>query len=261
MLSAAHTWSLTAIAIASGITMLWVFARLSDAERIELARRKIRANLYAFRLFAAEPALIFRAQRQLLLWNARYLRLMLGPSLVTLIPAVILLIQLEAIYGNRPLRPGEATMVTAQFDTATDLHSLVPSLEGRGVSVETTAVRIPDQRQACWRVRAISDTPGSVWLGAEGAARGKLYKPVRVCALPLGAAGSTRYGTGCIIRQRHVSRIAECVGSAYPIRMSRSTFSVGASIGWCGLARSACSPCWYCAGVSACGSKLLRPTL
>ena len=118
-------------------------------------RRKIRANLYAFRLFADEPALIFRAQKQLLLWNARYLGLMLRPSVVIFVPVLILLMQLEAVYGSRPLAAGEAAIVTAQFDAGADLRALAPSLAGQGIVVETPAVRIPDRRQACWRVRAV----------------------------------------------------------------------------------------------------------
>jgi hypothetical protein len=40
-------------------------------------------------------------------------------------------------------------------------------LGGRGVVVETPAVRIPDRRQVCWRVR-VGATPGSVLLRARG---------------------------------------------------------------------------------------------
>ena len=173
MLSAAHTWSLTAIAIASGVAMLWVFGRFSDGERIQLAQRKMRANLYAFRLFADEPALIFRAQKQLLLWNARYLGLMLRPSVVIFVPVLILLTQLEAVYGSRPLEAGESAMVTAQFDVGADLLAVAPSLVGEGIVVETPAVRIPDRRQACWRVRPVSARSGSVWLRVPGAAGSK----------------------------------------------------------------------------------------
>jgi hypothetical protein len=173
MLSAAHTWSLTAIAIASGVGMLWVFGRFSDQERIHLTQRKMRANLYAFRLFADEPALIFRAQKQLLLWNARYLGLMLRPSVVIFVPVVILLTQLEAVYGRRPLAAGESAIVTAQFNAGADLRAFAPSLVGHGVVVETPAVRIPDQAQACWRVRAASVSSGSVWLRVPGAAISK----------------------------------------------------------------------------------------
>ena len=154
MLPAAYTWSLTAIAIATGLAMLWVFGRFSNAEQAALAKRKIRANLYAFRLYADEPALIFRAQKQLLLWNARYLASMLRPTAVLLVPATLLMFGLDAVYGHRPLSPGEPAIVTAQFSAASDVGSLAPTLEGRGIAVETPCVRIPTERQFCWRVRA-----------------------------------------------------------------------------------------------------------
>lgn len=171
MLSAAHTLSLTAISIGAGIAMLWAFGRFSDQERITLAKRKLKAYLYAFRLFADEPALILRAQKQLLIWNGRYLALMLRPAAVMLIPSVILLVQLDAVYGRRPLAAGEATIVTAHLDG--DLGVLAPSLESKGVAVETPAVRIPAEHQVCWRVRAIGRRSGSVILRVAGSSVSK----------------------------------------------------------------------------------------
>jgi hypothetical protein len=164
MLSAAHCLSLTAIAMANGLAALWVFARLSDQPRIEIAKRKLRANLYAFRLFVDEPALIFRAQKQLLIWNGRYLALVLFPAIVIGIPTIFLLMQLDGVYGRRALAAGESVIVTARFDTATDLGLISPVLEGRGVEVETPPVRIASEHQVSWRIRAASDSSGSVLL-------------------------------------------------------------------------------------------------
>jgi hypothetical protein len=162
MLSAAHTWSLTAISIAFGFAMLWSFQRFSSQEQVALAKRKVWANLYAFRLYADEPALIFRAQKQLLLWNARYLALMLRPTFVVLVPVTLLLFGLDAMYGRRPLEPGDSAIVTAQFRDSVDSQSLAATLEGAQIFVETPSVRIPDLRQVSWRVRALSATSGSV---------------------------------------------------------------------------------------------------
>lgn len=164
MLSAAYIVSLTAIAVASGLAALWVFARFSDQRRIEFAKRKLWAQLYAFRLFADEPALILRAQKQLLIWNGRYLALVLRPAIIIGIPTVLLLIQLDAVYGRRALAAGEAAIITAQFDNAFDLRALSPELEGHGVRVETPGVRIPAEHQVFWRVRAESEAAGSVLL-------------------------------------------------------------------------------------------------
>jgi hypothetical protein len=155
MLSGLHTWTLTAIAIAAGVAMLWAFARCSDQARIEVAKRKLRAHLLAFRLFSDEPRLIFRSQKQLLIWNARYLALMLRPTLVMMLPLVVLLWHLDAVYGHRALGMGEAAIVTAQMDAATNLLAVSPTLAGRGVAVETMPLRLQDTRQFLWRVRVV----------------------------------------------------------------------------------------------------------
>jgi len=164
MPSVAYWLSLTAIAVANGLAALWVFARFSDQKRIEIAKRKLRAHLYAFRLFAEEPALILRAQKQLLIWNGRYLALVLVPAIIIGIPTFVLLIQMDAVYGRRPLAPAESAMVTARFDTAADLRLISPTLEGRGVQVETPPVRMASEHQVSWRIRAASDASGSLLL-------------------------------------------------------------------------------------------------
>jgi hypothetical protein len=175
MLSAAHTWSLTAIAIVFGMGMLWSFQRFSNQEQVALAKRKVWANLYAFRLYADEPALIFRAQKQLLLWNARYLGLMLRPTFVVLVPVTLLLFGLDAMYGRRPLEPGESAIVTAQFRGGADVR-LLATLESAQIAVETPSVRIPDLRQVSWRVRAMTKTSGSVILRTAGASLSKTVR-------------------------------------------------------------------------------------
>src|ERR1039457_2819306 len=104
MLSAAHTWSLTAIAAVTGVVLLWVWKRFSNQERIALAKRQTRAQLYAMRLYTDDPALIFRAQRQLLLWTGRYLAGMLRPTSVAIVPLLVLFLQLDNVrwrLGNR----------------------------------------------------------------------------------------------------------------------------------------------------------------
>ena len=139
MLSAAHTWSLTAIALAVAVAMLWAFKRCSDQAAIREAKRKVHAHLLAFRLYADEPSQIFRAQGQLLVWNLRYLALMLRPTAITIIPLALLLFHLDTVYGRRPLQAGESAIVTAQFATAFDAPL---SLIGHGIVVETPPLRL-----------------------------------------------------------------------------------------------------------------------
>ena len=176
MLSAAHTWSLTAIAAITGVVLLWVWKRFSGQEGIAQAKRQARAQLYAMRLFADDPVLVLRAQRQLLLWIARYLAGALRPTAVAVVPLLVLFVQLDGVYGHRPLVPGESAIVIAQFGGGMDVGTLAATLEGRGVVVETPAVRIPDRRQVCWRVRAVTASSGSVLLRAPGVARAQAVR-------------------------------------------------------------------------------------
>jgi hypothetical protein len=164
--------SLTAIAVVTGVTLVWVWKRFSNRERIALARRQTRAQIYAMRLYADDPALVLRAQWQLLRWIGRYLAQMLRPTAVALVPLLVLYAQLDNVYGHRPPAPGESAVVTAQFSGFAVLDMFAATLEGRGVVVETPGVRIPDRRQVCWRVR-VGATPGSVLLRARGIAIAK----------------------------------------------------------------------------------------
>ncbi len=178
MWTAVHFWSLTAIAAASGIAMLPAFRRFSDQERIRLAKRKIWAHLYEFRLFADDPALLVRAQKGLLRWNARYLGLMLRPTAVVLLPMAALLFYLDGVYGHRPLRSGESATVSAKIE-GVDLRQVLPTLSGDGVTVETPAVRIPERHQVYWRVRATNPAGGALLLRVAGQS---LHQRVRVGA-------------------------------------------------------------------------------
>lgn len=173
MLSAAHTWTLTAIAVAVAFAMLWAFGRCSDQAAIRVAKRKVRAHLLAFRLFADEPSQIFRSQKQLLVWNLRYLALMLRPTAVTIVPLALLLFHLDAVYGRRPLHAEESTIVTAQLTAGFNAPLM---LVGRGITVETPALRLSAEHQVCWRVRANGDVSGSVGLNLPGASEQKLVQ-------------------------------------------------------------------------------------
>jgi len=159
---------LTLIAAVTGVVLLWMVKRFSDQARIAVAKHQMRARLYAMRLYTDDPALILRAQRELLLWTARYLAHMLRPIAIAAVPAMVLFLQLDNVYGHRPLGPGESAVVTAQFGGGTDVRALAATLEGRGVVVETPGVRVPDRRQICWRVRAIDRISGSLVLHAGG---------------------------------------------------------------------------------------------
>ncbi len=168
MRPATYLISLTVLGILTGIAILPVFGRFSNTEGLALAKRKIRAALYEFRLFGDEPRLVFRAQGQLLLWNARYLGLILKPAAIIILPIIALTMLMDTVYGHRPLRVGEEALVTARVDNNVDLNTISPELRGTNVTVETPAVRLPNQHQVVWGVRATAPGKSALSLRLPG---------------------------------------------------------------------------------------------
>jgi hypothetical protein len=171
MNSWAATSTLTAVSLLAGCGMLWLFGRFSDQEKIAQAKHRLRAHLYELRLFADDPVLMWRAQCSLLAWNLRYLRFMLRPALIVAVPTALLFIQLDSIYGRRPLRIGEPALVTAQLAPSIDLRGTSPTLElPAGVLETSPPVRVAGQRRVYWRVTARQAFRGVVGVRLAGRA-------------------------------------------------------------------------------------------
>jgi len=180
MRPATYLISLTVLGILTGIAILPVLGRFYNTEGIALAKRKIRAALYEFRLFGDEPRLVFRAQGQLLRWNARYLGLMLKPAAVVILPIIVLTMMMDTVYGHRPLQVGDSTLVTARVANNVDLNKISPDLRGDNVAVETPSVRLPDQHQVVWGVRAVTPGQSNLSLTLPGNAAGDSFAQKRV---------------------------------------------------------------------------------
>jgi hypothetical protein len=152
--------SLVPLSVLLGIVMLWLFRRTSNQSAIRKVKRELHASLYEMRLFTDEPVLIWKAQWGLLKANIRYLAMMLVPALVLTIPMVVILAQLECFYGHAPLEPGQQAIVTVQMKNA---GSPAPVLRAPdGIAVDTPAIRVDENRQISWRIRALRPVTGDM---------------------------------------------------------------------------------------------------
>jgi len=138
----------------SAVAVLWSFARFSDQTKIRRVRRQIKASLYEMRLFVDEPLVLFRAQKQLIVSNFRYVGMMLRPVLLILAPMLFLMTLLDAVYGYRPLHAGEAALLTVYVRPDVDLRVAQPEIQASsGVAVDSPMVRIPGEQRLCWLIR------------------------------------------------------------------------------------------------------------
>jgi len=155
------TASLVLISVICGLGVAWIFGNTADHNALRGTRKRIYAHLLEFRLFADEPRLILRAQGALIAENARLMRLLFIPALISAIPLAWILLQLETVYGYRPLEIGQAAMVTAQMGRGIEPSDLNTVLQTPiGISVETPPVRDFADRQISWRIRATQPATG-----------------------------------------------------------------------------------------------------
>jgi hypothetical protein len=155
--------TLIPISVLIGIGILLVFRRTSDQTAVRRAKSLVTAHLLEFRLFMDEPRLILRAQRDLIVANLHFLRLMLWPVVVLALPMVLLLGEMDAFYGRAPLVAGQPAILTAQLRgvAAGEMFALrAPA----GIAVESPGIRVPAEHQVSWRIRPLRATTAELEL-------------------------------------------------------------------------------------------------
>jgi len=151
-------WSLVVISALGGILLVWIFGKVSNQAAIQKTRNRLSAELIALRLFKDDLPVFFGIQFEVLVWTMKYLRHSLGPMLILMVPAMIILIQLNLHYGSRPLRIGEQTLVKVKLrDPAALARGASITLQAPGnLKIETEGVRVDEMKEVCWRIRGVS---------------------------------------------------------------------------------------------------------
>lgn len=187
-------WGMIFISLLTGLFMLFVFKRFSNQRSIRRTKDRIKAHLLEFRLYKDSPSATGRAFGLVLLHNLRYVSLTLKPLLVMIIPLVLILAQLNVRFGYRPLAPGETAILKVKTQPGVELLGTDISIgSGEGFLVETPPLRIEDEHEVDWRIRAAS--PGrhdiSVRLGDAA-----ISKTLDVGTSPLHTLSPRRPGGG-----------------------------------------------------------------
>jgi len=171
-------WTLLPVSVIYGLAAALVFRRFPDQGSLRASINRMMAHMMEFRLFLDSPALVLRAQRDLLRENLHLLRLILLPCAILALVFIILFPQLDAMYGHMALPVGEPSVVSAQVIGDAVLEA--PT----GIKVETTGVHVIHDRQVSWRVRPIGRTSGDLKLRRDG----------RVLTRQIAAGGGLIYG-------------------------------------------------------------------
>ena len=175
--------AMAAVSLLTGLLMLFIFKKTSNQDGILRTKNLIKAHLLEIRLYKGDFGQTMRSQGRILLANGRYLGYAVKPMLVMFVPVLLLLLQLDAWYGARSLRPGESAIVKVRLDasaapTRTPLAIEAPA----GLTVETPALRIDEEQEIDWRVRADAAGLHEIRFSLDG---GSFTKTVAVGQPPL----------------------------------------------------------------------------
>ncbi|MFL6354529.1 MAG: hypothetical protein ACJ74Z_22135 [Bryobacteraceae bacterium] len=160
-LGAEALWTLALVSALAGLTMLYVFRHWSDQDALRATTNRMLAHFMEFRLFVDEPPLVIRAQRDLFFENWHLLKLLARPSLILIVPSIILFTQMDACYSRAPLRIGEAAVITVQLKNFADATTSPIVLKAPAtIRVESPGVRVEGANQISWRIRPIAALSG-----------------------------------------------------------------------------------------------------
>jgi len=150
-------WALLAASLVTTFIFLEVFRRTTDSTKLQEAKNKMQARLLEVRLFKDSPSIVLAALVGMLGCNLRYLKHSLKPTLLMLPPLVVLMIHLDAWFGHAPLRPGQPALVSIKLQGSEQLQLGLDdaSLEAAaGLAIETPSLRVPQEKEISWVVRA-----------------------------------------------------------------------------------------------------------
>jgi hypothetical protein len=126
-----------------------------QSERDKKKKQKIKAHLMEMRIFKDDLAILMSAFMKVLLYNAKYIKHLIRPMLFLILPMVFMLIHLDFWFGYRPLKMGEAAVLSIKLsDQKTGSLSNVEIEVDHGIVIETPPLRISESREVNWRIRA-----------------------------------------------------------------------------------------------------------
>jgi hypothetical protein len=157
---------LLVISIVTGIVMLVIFGKVTNQSALRRVKGLIVASIIEIWLFKDRPSLMFGAAGRILRHNLNYLRYSLVAVVFVIVPVVLIMVQLGVRYSHRPLHPSEEAIVVAKLDGVAVAGSDVALVVPDGLEVVTPALRLEDEGEINWKIRA--SKPGSYDLILKG---------------------------------------------------------------------------------------------
>ncbi len=164
----APIWGLIVISGLTGLLMLWIFGRVSRQGAIREIRERIRGNILGVRLYQHDVRVVLQLQGRIMRDISTYVTYAFLPTLVLMIPVILILAQLNLRFALSPLRPDHTALVKVTLHDGANIDAPIRLNVPNGLAVETPGVRIPAEREVAWRIRAVSPGQYALAVAVDG---------------------------------------------------------------------------------------------
>ncbi|MDA0990557.1 MAG: hypothetical protein O3A51_07385 [Verrucomicrobia bacterium] len=150
------------VSLLTAILLLLIFKFTSNPEKIRRRRNRAIARVLEIAVYRDAPSAVWRSLAGVIRENLRYMAAFGVPLCVSLIPLMLITVQVHEWFAARPLHPGESTTLTVRLaDTANSKDFLVQLDGANSVTIESPGIRAHAQNEISWRIRAVS-APGNI---------------------------------------------------------------------------------------------------
>lgn len=157
------------ISLLTALLLLFIYKKTSNQAGIKEVKTRIKAYFLEMRLFQNDFRTLLTTQKELLLFNIRYLAYNFKPLLIMIIPLFLLLAQMNLWFGYRHPAPDETLLLKVRFIESMEVDKLSLDLEApAGVVVDSPVLRIVEENQADWRLKIQGETNGQLIITVNG---------------------------------------------------------------------------------------------
>jgi uncharacterized membrane protein (DUF106 family) len=181
------------VSLLTSFLMLLIFRHTSNQAGIRKEKNRIKAHLLELRLFKDNMGVQLKAQGRILLANFKYVGHNMKPMLVMIVPVLLILIRLNLWFGSESLKPGDPVLVKVRLAEGRYPSEVPASLAASAeLDVETLPLRIEDEAEIDWRLRAKIAGEGRLTLtvGGETVVKSASVGATRLSPIPALRPGS-----------------------------------------------------------------------
>lgn len=167
---------LMVVSLLTAALLVAIFRVTSNQGEIRRSRNRFLARALELLLFQHDLRVSLTACGRLLVENFKYLRHFLVPAAASLLPLLLIFVQLESWFDRRPLKVGESAVVVVELDPSQPVVSTSAAISAASMAhVDSPAVRIPAQNEIAWRVVASDKGVGWVEVTIDGQTERKSF--------------------------------------------------------------------------------------